>query len=528
VLSGVLYKNQTRQWAAVMLVAAIGAFVMVALITLLVFGLDADFLLTLDAIKPVIVFTLWQALVSTVLSVCLGLIVALALYYSPRLRSVLLLFSIPLSLPAIVAIMGVLTLLGRNGLIAQVIEFFGFDWKPDIYGLSGIILLHVFFNMPLAVRIIVQSLQNTAVEYLKLASCLSFSAWDRFCLLQWPLVKSVLPQLSGLIFLLCVSSYTIILVLGGGPNAVTLQVGIYQALSFDFDVSRVMVLTCVQILIGVILVWVLPEIDFNSSGSFTAHSRLWFEIRPIHSFLNSVIIFFGSAFIGSPIIAVIIAGLNVDHVALLTDPLLWQALLTSIFLGSISSFLALCISWILSTARYRLGAKGNKFNKILRAMPLLMLTLPPMVLGVGWFIFLIKTGMSLHIAPVLIIIVNVLMALPFVMQTIEPKLHQTFEHYDKLAYSLGMAGFARLKLIELPLMRSTVRTAFLFAFALSLGDLGVVTLFGSDNMLTLPFLIYQKMGSYRSNDASGLALYLALLTIVVAYFSTKGARFERT
>ena len=43
--------------------------------------------------------------------------------------------------------------------------------------------------------------------------------------------------------------------------------------------------------------------------------------------------------------------------------------------------------------------------------------------------------------------------------------------------------------------------------ALSLGDLGVIALFGSDAVQTLPYLLLARMGSYRTADAAGLALH---------------------
>ena len=49
--------------------------------------------------------------------------------------------------------------------------------------------------------------------------------------------------------------------------------------------------------------------------------------------------------------------------------------------------------------------------------------------------------------------------------------------------------------------------------ALSLGDLGVIALFGSDAVQTLPYLLLSRMSSYRTQDAAGLALLLAILCL---------------
>jgi thiamine transport system permease protein len=502
---------------ALILLTAFALFVMTAMLTVVFSAVNTDFFSILETIKPMLVFTLWQAALSTLFSILCALILALAVENTRRKKLILMLFSIPLSLPALVAIMGVLALLGRNGFFVRALHSIGVEWQPSIYGLSGIILVHVFFNMPLALRIITHHFQNIAVEQLKLASSLGLSAKDRFFILQWPVFLSVLPSLISLIFLLCVSSYTIILVLGGGPRAVNLQVGIYQALSFDFDLARVAVLTCVQIAIGLSLIGLLPHVRLVSARSMARDHFFYFKMSVLHRFFNFLIIALGVGFILLPLIAIFLTGLNVHHFTILTDPLFWRALFTSFMIGTISAVFSVISAWILSRASYFCTHKIG--CKILRAAPFLMLAFPPIVLGVGWFIFMIKMNIPLDLAPLLIITVNSMMALPFALQTIAPKLHETYAHYERLAQSLNITGLARLTLIDFPLMRQTLKTAFLLSFAISLGDLGVVTLFGADHILTLPLLIFQKMGSYRSNDAFGLALYLAMITLIIAYLS---------
>jgi len=44
-----------------------------------------------------------------------------------------------------------------------------------------------------------------------------------------------------------------------------------------------------------------------------------------------------------------------------------------------------------------------------------------------------------------------------------------------------------------------------------MGDLGVIVLFGSGEIATLPLKIYQLMGSYRVDEALASALLLSLL-----------------
>ena len=57
--------------------------------------------------------------------------------------------------------------------------------------------------------------------------------------------------------------------------------------------------------------------------------------------------------------------------------------------------------------------------------------------------------------------------------------------------------------------------ALAFACVLSIGDFGVVALFGNDDFRTLPFYLYQQIGSYRSQDGAVTALILLLLCFLL-------------
>ncbi|WP_198147992.1 hypothetical protein, partial [Elstera litoralis] len=60
------------------------------------------------------------------------------------------------------------------------------------------------------------------------------------------MILSALLGIAALIFLLCAGSFTIVLALGGGPGATTLEVALYEALRLDFDPSRAALLALLQ------------------------------------------------------------------------------------------------------------------------------------------------------------------------------------------------------------------------------------------------------------------------------------------
>ncbi|WP_295813843.1 ABC transporter permease subunit, partial [uncultured Nitratireductor sp.] len=214
-------------------------------------------------------FTLWQALLSTVLSVVPAILLARALARHPVFPGrafILRLFAVPLALPAIVAALGVLALYGRAGFFAPVFSAILDARWPGIYGLSGILVAHVFFNMPLAARLFLNALESVPADQWRLAAQLGMGARASFRFLEWPAMRAALPGIAGLVFMLCVTSFTIVLLLGGGPRATTLEVAIYQALRFDFDPARALVLTLVQVGLAGGVVLALGQLGASLSG----------------------------------------------------------------------------------------------------------------------------------------------------------------------------------------------------------------------------------------------------------------------
>ncbi|MGG5835707.1 thiamine/thiamine pyrophosphate ABC transporter permease ThiP, partial [Huaxiibacter chinensis] len=120
----------------------------------------------------VVRFSFWQAFLSAVLSVVPALFLARALYRRrfPGRQTLLRLCAMTLILPVLVAVFGILSVYGRQGWIATLLGAFGMEWHFSPYGLQGILLAHVFFNMPMATRLFLQALENIPGEQRQLAA----------------------------------------------------------------------------------------------------------------------------------------------------------------------------------------------------------------------------------------------------------------------------------------------------------------------------------------------------------------------
>ncbi|MCV0394583.1 MAG: thiamine/thiamine pyrophosphate ABC transporter permease [Rhizobiaceae bacterium] len=477
-------------------------------------------------------FTLWQAALSTLLSVLPAILVARALFRQrdlPFHDLLLRLFAVPLALPAIVAALGVLALYGRAGLLADAARWTGLDGWPSIYGLSGILIAHVFFNLPLATRLLLEALETSPPDEHRLASQLGLGERATFRFVEWPVLRRALPGVAGLVFMLCVTSFTIVLTLGGGPAATTLEVAIYQSLRFDFDPARAATLTAVQIALTALVMAGLERAgmhaaDINAPLAVTRRRHL--SHTAASRAFDAGLVALAAIFVAGPLAATAIAGMSADLGRLATERAFLQASATSLVLATLAAMAALLLSLALVAARraleLRRGAAPRGVLEYLTGTgSSLVLVLPPVVLGAGWFLSLRGRVDVFAAAPVMVVAVNAAMAMPFVVRAIRPAYDAASARHEKLSAMLGIGGWSRWRLVDWPALRRPMAAGLAFAMALSLGDLGVIALFGSEAVQTLPYLLLARMSAYRTEDAAGLALLLGLLCLALVFIADR-------
>lgn len=471
-------------------------------------------------------FTLLQAGLSTMLSVVLAVPFASALARRPRFLGrtwLVRLLALPLGLPQIVATLGLLEIWGRQGIVNTALVGAGLSEPVSIYGLTGILIAHVFFNLPLSARLMLFELERVPAEYWASAGQLGMRRRDVFRFVEWPAIARVVPGIAGLVFMLCATSFTIVLLLGGGPAATTIEVAIYQALRFDFDPPRAVTLALFQIVLTALILTGLRLIGGPAEEGVTT-GRVpcrYDRDSKVGRLGDGVMIVAGAAFLVAPLVAIVAAGVSSDLAGLAREAVVWRAVATSLAVAVAAAALELAGALAIVGARHAaapLAARqvpARAFRAAAAGTGSLILLVPPIVLGAGWFVLLHDVADVFMLAPVIVVVVNALMALPFVTRVIEPAYLAHMARNGRLSLSLGLTGWRRIRLVDWPGLKRPLVIAFAFAMALSLGDLGAIALFGGRGTVTLPYLLLERMGSYRTSDAAGLALILGAICLAL-------------
>lgn len=455
-------------------------------------------------------FTLWQAFLSTVLSLALAVPVARALARRafPGRRAFVAALGAPFLLPVIVAVMALLSVFGRNGLVSSGLAFLGLG-PASIYGLSGILLAHVFLNLPLAVRMLLHGWEAIPAERFRLAASLDAMPGATWRLVERPMLAANLPGAGLAIFLICLSSFTVVLVLGGGPRATTLELALYQAFRMEFDLAHAGALGLLQAALALAAaalgLRLVPAVQ-PGHGRYGAVLRRPGD-RTGARLADAAWLAAAAAFLALPLAAVVARGL--PAVAGLPAPV-WAAAARSVGVAVSATVIVLGLALPLVLMLSALPAARRRHAD---ALAMLALAVSPLVIGTGLFLVVRPWVSPGAAALALTTLVNAVMALPFVLRILMPHVAALRADYDRLSLSLGLRGFDWARLVMVPRLRRPLAFAAGLSAALAAGDLGVVALFADPARSTLPMQVQALAGSYRTDDAAGAAVLLAGLAL---------------
>ncbi len=456
-------------------------------------------------------FTVLQAVVSAGVSVALAVPVARALARRRFIGRGLLiaLLGAPFVLPVIVAVLGLLSVFGRGGLINDALALVGMGpWS--IYGLQGVVIGHVFFNLPLAVRFLLAGWQAIPAERFRLTEGLGGSVWH---LLERPMLREVAPSAFAAIFLICLSSFAVALTLGGGPSATTIEVAIYQALRFEFDLQKAAVLAALQAALGIGGALVALRLSVGMVQGAGLDRPVLRQSGRVAGFVDGVVILAAAAFLVLPL--GMVAAKGVAGLGDLPDGLPAAAIR--------SLCIALSVAVATPALALAIAARGGAAQGVAMALPL---SVSGLVMGTGLFIAINPVIDPAVLALPVTALMNCLIALPFAIRVVAPALARAEQAYGPLADGLGLHGVARVRVLYLPRMRRALGFSAGLAGAMAVGDLGVIVLFAGQSQETLPLLMYRLMGAYRTTDAAAVALVLLVMSLSVFWVFDRGGRAD--
>ena len=484
----------------------------------------------------VLLFTFYQAALSTLLTLLLGLPVAylFARYDFRGKPLVRALSAVPFMLPTVVVASAFNAMVGPRGLFSFLLppSQNSLLLQPSPFIL--ILIAHVFYNTTIIIRIVGNALSSLDPRLEAAARSLGADSSRVWWHVTLPLLRPSLFAASLLVFLFDFTSFGVVLLLGGGKFA-TLEVEIYLRVLRLPDLALAALLSIIQ-LICTILFSILYSRFASRSVIQTAPRAAESNLRRPKTLRErifvSAFIFLLTSFFLLPLSALPIRslfrveadrgqrdtvqyGFTTDYYEELfvnrRDSVFYvppiRATVNSLGYAGGTVILSLILGF---PAAFAL-AKPTRLERILDPLIMLPLGSSAVMLGLG---LILSYGAWLT-SPWLVPFAHTLVALPFVIRTLQPAIASIPLRLRQAASSLGASPWEVWKNIDLPILRRATVAAATFAFTISLGEFGATLLISRPEYPTIPVAIERFLsqpGGLNYGQAMAMATILMLLT----------------
>ncbi|KJG02759.1 hypothetical protein UA33_05170 [Photobacterium angustum] len=465
--------------------------------------------------------SVFVSLVVMVVSVCIAFLVAFGLVRSqlwgkPALQA---LIQIPLFVPSIFPCLGLIYLLGGQGLISQYLTDF------DLYGPTGVILGGIIFTLPHAVLLLTTTLRGIDSRLYQAASSLGASSWRQFTSIT--LANSAYGIISAcfVVFTLTMTDFGIAKVLAGQYSMLATeiykQVIGQQNFSMGATISLVLIVpTCIAFFVDGWARKKQARLANNQtvhevSPSFIRDSILtivcWLPCAALLAVIGVVV--WGSLISYWPYdFTFTWANYDFDAFGYGWQPY-WNSLILAVMVAVFGVIITFCTSYV------SLRATAPKFiTGLVRFFALLPLSIPGTVLGLAYIFAFNRPDSWLNewqgtfVLLALNTIVHLFSVSFLTFNSTVGRLESNYEHVGR---SLSVPQWLTFFKVIVPLSKLTLLDIFFYLFVSTLTTVSaVVFLYGSNTVLaSIVILNMDDSGNLAAASSMGSLLLITALFV---------------
>lgn len=492
-----------------------------------------SFYLNASQLVKTTLFTFAQAIVSTLISIVIG--VPAAFFVAKRKffgRKFLLSFSsVPLCIPALIVALGFISTFGMAGYLNKVLMFLFKLKEPPVtflYSFWGIVITQGFYNFPLVMKTVSDtwSILNTDEEdSARLLGAGEFKVFRTITFFQIipSIISAVIP-----IFLFCFFSFMIVL-LFGATGSTTLEVAIYHAGRSTLDFKTAGILSLIETLCALFIIFIYSKAEksgIETKGiSFIPQKRESFsKDKAYEIFIFSILLLLIFIFFFIPLLSILIASFTSRSGGNLHFSFeAWKRLFkmktfsSSLFNTFATAFATGTLCSITGFTYAFFLRRKDPYNSrtLLKTIAIIPMAVSSVVMGIGMSM-LVKKG-----TPIILVLAQVSLFWPFAFR-------QIYSHMTKIPEDILNAGDILSKhfcislfRIVIPYTWKGILSSFAFCFALSAGDASIPLVLSIPKFNTLALFTYRLAGSFKFAEASASGLLLGIICIAVFVLAQK-------
>ncbi len=421
---------------------------------------------------------------------------------------------IPMLIPSISHGMGLIILLGNNGLFKN---FLGIS--TNIYGFWGIIAGAVLYSFPVAFIMLRDIMHYEDGSPYEAAQILGIGKLRSFFKITFPFLRKPLISVIFAVFTMVITDYGVPLMVGGKFK--TLSVVMYQDVIGQLDFASGSVYGIILLIPAVISF--LFDL-FNKDKGNSA-----FVIKPVEKNDNPLLKTVGyiyctivSIITLLPILSFLVLGFtrkyptdmsfslyNFERVFKLGgDKYLINSVVIAFFVALIGTLIGFITAYFTSRLK-------SPLSKVLHLISITAMAIPGIVLGLSYIITF--NGSAIYGTLFILIMVNIIhfISSPYLMMY--NSLAKINENIEAVGETLGISKFKLLKDVFLPQSFSTLAEMFLYFFVNSMMTISAISFLANTNTKPISLMINQFEAQMQLGNAGIVSLIILTINLILQF-----------
>lgn len=458
--------------------------------------------------------SLVSALLGTIVTVVVAFILALCIHRTKICFKGIfeVIFMLPMLIPSISCGMGLVILLGNNGLLTRLLGL-----NSSIYGLWGIVIGSVMYTFPVAYLMLADVLRYEDGSPYEAAEVLGIPKWRQFVSITLPYLRKPLISVVFSIFTMIITDYGVPLMIGG--KYTTIASVMYQEVIGQLDFGKGSVYGSL-LLIPAVMAFVIDLLNKDPG-------KVSFVTKPCEQ-SNGVIAKAGaylyccivSLVTLLPIVAFVLLAFAADYpnditftIANLEKAFNLKAdryLVNSLIIALGTAVIGVAVAFMTAYMSARMKSRVSRF---LHLAAMTSAAIPGVVLGLSY----VLTFNNTPVYGTLIILMGVNMvhfiASPYLMMY--NSLSKINENLEGVAHTMGIARGYMIRDVLIPQCKYTLLEMFSYFFVNCMMTISAVSFLATTANKPVSLMINQFEAQMQVECAAVVSLMILLMNLIV-------------
>lgn len=458
---------------------------------------------------------LWNSLLTTTCATFLSVVLAFGLAWCVNRSGIKgktvfsILFTLPMLIPSISHGMGLVLLLGDNGLITNLVGI-----NINLYGYTGIIIGSILYSFPVAFLMLTDVFRYEDYTTYEAAEVLGLSKYQQFKCITLANMGGPLLSVVFAVFTMIFTDYGVPLVVGG--KMMTLPVYMYREVIGLLDFSKGAIIGVI-LLIPAFIAFVLDLMKKENSSSSTVTKSYIIGKNKLRDILSYIFCIMVVILVSLPLLAFIYLSFvkqypidmsfSFDNVREAFALGVGMYLKNSITIALVTALVGTSVTYF--TAYITARSKTSFSTMMLHLIAMVSLAIPGVVLGLCYVLF--YHGSWIYGTIIILVLVNIthFFASPYLLAY---NSLQEFNHsFEDISLCMGISRMRMLLDVYIPCTLDTIIEMFSYIFVNAMVTISAVSFLANFKNMPLSLLIPQ----FDSQSLIEATAFISIIILVV-------------